>query len=610
MSYGTSTNWVTGTQYYPTYTQTKVTFGTGDNDVYGVDQTTGRMNSFQFTVGSTPQTLSGTPGWNQNGTLGTLNITDPFNSSNTQNCGYAYDDLARINSVNCLNGSTNVFNQSFTLDPFGNISKSGTASFAASYLLSNGTTNNQEQSVGSCVPTYDANGNMTKDCSFSSPPKYTWDSDGNPVQVRSANLTFDALDREVEFANGSAITQVLYGPIGKMGLMNGQTPSITRIPLPGGSTAKMVGTNGTTYIMHNDWLGSARLTTAYSTRSMYYDTAYAPYGENYSSTSTSMSNLDFTGQFQDTMNGLYDFLYREYDPVQGRWISPDPAGLNAVDPVIPQSWNRYAYVVNNPLFLVDPAGLDDCDNTDDGEFVCDGDSGDAANFGEEFDGSGGNGGIGPSSTPKPDLILFGVGNCEMAVLEGGQEGAEPGYHYGGFFCNGGGQPLQNTNCITATRVQKAAISVAATAAKFYGKTVLWGLGGSGGAGFGKGIGTYGSASLQIAVSPNGNAAYVLSLSLPAAITGAGTYPYFLTPSTKGAGVLGGAQFGYSNASDPSELSGRAVDASGSLAAGIGIGGDLSVSGSTYQANVTLGFGLGGRSGAGAITNTFTSPICR
>jgi RHS repeat-associated protein len=361
VTYGTSTNWVTGTQYYPTYTQTKVTFGNGDNDAYGYDQTTGRMNSFQFTVGSSPQTLSGSPGWNPNGTLGTLNITDPFNSSNTQNCGYVYDDLARINSVNCVNGSTPVFNQSFTLDPFGNLSKSGSITFAANYVLANGTTNNQEQSVASCVPTYDANGNTTKDCSFSSPPKYQWDSDGNPIQVRSSSLTFDALDREVEFANGSAITQVLYGPIGKVGLMNGQTPSITRIPLPGGSTAKMVGTSGVTYILHNDWLGSARLTTAYSTRSMYYDTAYAPYGENYSSTSSSTSNLDFTGQFQDTMTGLYDFLYREDDPVQGRWISPDPAGLNAANPLNPQTWNRYVYVTGNPMNNIDPTGLEPTD---------------------------------------------------------------------------------------------------------------------------------------------------------------------------------------------------------------------------------------------------------
>ncbi len=141
----------------------------------------------------------------------------------------------------------------------------------------------------------------------------------------------------------------------------------------------MVGTSGVTYILHNDWLGSARLTTAYNTRSMYYDTAYAPYGESYSSTSTSTSNLDFTGEFQDTMNGLYDFLYREYDPVQGRWISPDPAGATAVDPMNPQSWNRYAYVSNAPVIGMDSNGL--CPNF---QLECP-DSGNASGGIDEFD---------------------------------------------------------------------------------------------------------------------------------------------------------------------------------------------------------------------------------
>jgi RHS repeat-associated protein len=54
---------------------------------------------------------------------------------------------------------------------------------------------------------------------------------------------------------------------------------------------------------------------------------------------------------------LGDALYREYSIPQGRWISPDPAGLAAVDPSNPQSWNRYAYVLNNPLANVDPDGL-------------------------------------------------------------------------------------------------------------------------------------------------------------------------------------------------------------------------------------------------------------
>jgi len=45
--------------------------------------------------------------------------------------------------------------------------------------------------------------------------------------------------------------------------------------------------------------------------------------------------------------------------VQGRWISPDPAGLGAVNMENPQTWNRYAYVENGPLNAVDPLGLHD-----------------------------------------------------------------------------------------------------------------------------------------------------------------------------------------------------------------------------------------------------------
>jgi hypothetical protein len=55
-------------------------------------------------------------------------------------------------------------------------------------------------------------------------------------------------------------------------------------------------------------------------------------------------------------------MFREYHPTQGRWISPDPAGLAAVDLTNPQSLNRYAYVMNNPMVLFDPLGM--CPITD------------------------------------------------------------------------------------------------------------------------------------------------------------------------------------------------------------------------------------------------------
>ncbi len=57
-------------------------------------------------------------------------------------------------------------------------------------------------------------------------------------------------------------------------------------------------------------------------------------------------------------SSLYDFTFREHSPSQGRWLSPDPAGMAAVDPTNPQTWNRFAYVLNNPLSLIDPLGTD------------------------------------------------------------------------------------------------------------------------------------------------------------------------------------------------------------------------------------------------------------
>jgi RHS repeat-associated protein len=67
----------------------------------------------------------------------------------------------------------------------------------------------------------------------------------------------------------------------------------------------------------------------------------------------------FTGE-QNDANGLEYLRARYYDPALGRFLSRDPfAGLVAV----PQSLNRYAYVLNNPIRWVDPWGLRNVEGT-------------------------------------------------------------------------------------------------------------------------------------------------------------------------------------------------------------------------------------------------------
>ena len=65
----------------------------------------------------------------------------------------------------------------------------------------------------------------------------------------------------------------------------------------------------------------------------------------------------FDSAWQDSGSNTYHTLNREYSPTQGRWLTPDPSGLAAVDPSNPQTWNRYVYVTNNPISFTDPTGL-------------------------------------------------------------------------------------------------------------------------------------------------------------------------------------------------------------------------------------------------------------
>lgn len=64
----------------------------------------------------------------------------------------------------------------------------------------------------------------------------------------------------------------------------------------------------------------------------------------------------FTQKERDNETGLDYFRARYFASTHGRFTSPDPL-LSSATIYDPQTWNRYGYVLNNPLRYIDPLGL-------------------------------------------------------------------------------------------------------------------------------------------------------------------------------------------------------------------------------------------------------------
>jgi RHS repeat-associated protein len=313
------------------------------------------MKTYAFNVNG--KSLAGTLTWDKDGTVGTLAITDTFNAGGTQTCNFMYDDVGRLgvppNSppppptptqyiVDC---GSSPWRQVFSYDQYDNLTKTGNP--GTSWITTYNPTNNQ------MTGSYDANGRVTYDTVNT----YTWDAYGKMLGVKAGSTpavcgtsgfcaTYDAMGRIVETSTASTYKEILYGPTGRLAQMSGQSTSEVDLPLPGGLMFKTTGTGGSNrFVVHNDWLGSARLATSLGARTWNWDTAYTPYGETYDTFGT--PKQDFTGDFQDIFAGLFDTPNRELATNASRWLSPDPAGA---------SWNAYAYVTN-PNSETDPTGL-------------------------------------------------------------------------------------------------------------------------------------------------------------------------------------------------------------------------------------------------------------
>ncbi len=197
----------------------------------------------------------------------------------------------------------------------------------------------------------------------------SYDAAGNQTVVNGNALTYDAESRVNQVTDSGGTESILYDGSGDR--IEKVVAGVGRIyvydafgTLAAEYSAAAAATYPcTTCYLSADQIGSTRLVTDQNANVVARHD-FLPFGEEITSTggrtaqwgSTSDVEQKFTGQLRDTESGLDFFNARYYGYALNRFTRPDPANAGA-DPSNPQSWNGYAYVMNDPPALVDPSGM-------------------------------------------------------------------------------------------------------------------------------------------------------------------------------------------------------------------------------------------------------------
>ncbi len=323
---------------------TKATLGNGIVRV-AADDNRGRIASLADTRGSTT-TYSFSLGYLPNSTINTAN---DFLEGNWT---YTYDGFRRLSTASETGQSF-----AYQYDQFGNRwgTNSSCSSANPSACQFTFNVNNRITNGGF---TYDAAGNVTYDGTYS----YVYDAEGRVTNVKQgttqiASYSYDALGHRTHQVVGTTSYEFLFDTAGRAyEEIIGNTAKETE--LYAGKSHVGVYANGTTYFSHENWLGTEVRHTLPGGSNTSTCTNYLPFGDGATCTGTiqTWNQPQFTGQWQDLETGLDHMAKRYYSAVEGRWTTPDPAGLAAVDTSSPQSWNRYSYVSDNPVSETDPMG--------------------------------------------------------------------------------------------------------------------------------------------------------------------------------------------------------------------------------------------------------------
>jgi RHS repeat-associated protein len=351
--------------------------GTAVISDYGYSDATGRMTSIKSTksAATMPFRQWSYDYWKD----GSLRLRSDIQRNEHER--FQYDGLGRLESWQSADRNTglpvtNAWRVDYSIDDFGNIehrnfiagSATGGTSQDAEFTVFPGTNRLKNSPWGPYI--YDDNGNQV-----ARPGEgiaYTaFDLPKSILGPVSATFSYDAAGTRV--AKKKSATEFTYyvgGLYEKR--VNGSTKEhVFYVMGAGGVVAQIKRTEGgseTKSYLLADRLGSIETVTdnngnridAESIKRDPYGNAVPVFNEprlpDFTGPGMNKIRLGFTGHEQDDELGLINMKGRVFDPRLARFLTPDPL---ISDPANGQTYNRYAYVRNKPLDLVDPTGFAD-----------------------------------------------------------------------------------------------------------------------------------------------------------------------------------------------------------------------------------------------------------
>jgi len=386
------TNYVSAIGYNSAWQPTGFNYGNGVSASFGYNSRM-QLASLAYTSGGSTllslsyDYLTGAPG--NNGQI--QKVSDNVDSTRTTT--FIYDGWLRLKTA-----SNSQWSITETYDLYGNRnSQSPPVNFSQA---ADPATNR--------LPTpyaYDAAGNMTGDASNT----LTYDGENRLISstngTTSGTYTYDGNSLRVSKSSGGTTTVYIFSGSKVIAEYdNGAAvASPSREYIYVGSQLAATLSGGTTTYHHADHL-SVRVSTD-SSGNVARTFGHYPFGETWYETGNA-SKWKFTSYERDSESGNDYALARSYVNRLARFSSPDPLGGWLSNP---QSLNRYAYALNDPVNLKDPSGLFCEYFTDDGQGI---ESIDANSTSQECSDTGGTWVEGPNDSVTvtadvpPDFPLF------------------------------------------------------------------------------------------------------------------------------------------------------------------------------------------------------------